>query len=149
MLTFAGDLWQRTGATRWRVVFRHRAAEYTFPSVTVGDTTGDGHPDVLLVEAQGSGACGLRLLVAWVAGGERMLVARNECESGFRLERGTLVVDEPVGSCPYTPGSAHCAGGTRHIVMRWSGARLTERRTKVTCAFLRLDPTRGCVARHR
>jgi hypothetical protein len=142
-------VWQRAGARQWRVVFHHRADEYTFLNITVGDTTGDGHPDVLLVETQGSGACGPRVVVGWAAGRERTLVARNECESGFRLARGALVVDEPVGPCPYTPGSAHCSGGTRHVVMRWRGARLVERRGSVTCALARLDPTRGCVARHR
>jgi hypothetical protein len=142
-------LWQRVAPTRWRIVYRRRAADYARIGLTVGDVTGDGHPDVLLVEEQGSGACGPRVLVAWVAGRERTLVARNECESTFRLEHSALVVDEPVGACPYPAGSAHCFGGTRDVAMRWSGAKLVERRATVTCALPRLDPARGCGPRRR
>lgn len=140
-------IWQRVAPTRWRIVYHHRAAEYAPMDVSVRDVTGDGHPDVLLVETQGSGACGPRVLVTWVAGRERTLVARNECESAFRLKHGALVIDEPVGPCPYRDGSAHCFGGTRHVVMRWSGALLVEHRATVKCILPRLDPTRACVPR--
>ncbi len=142
-------IWQRASPTRWRIVYRRRATDYARIGLTVGDATGDSHPDVLLVQEQGSGACGPRVLVAWAAGRERTLVARNECESAFQLEHGALVVDEPIGPCPYRAGSAHCFGGTRHVVMRWSGARVVERRATVTCALPRLDPARGCVSRRR
>jgi hypothetical protein len=140
-------IWQRIAPTRWRIVYRRRSAESASMSLSAGDVTGDGHPDVLTVEEQGSGACGRRVLLAWAAGRERTLLVRNQCESAFRLEHGALVIDEPVGPCPYPPGSAHCFGGVRQIVMRWRGALVVQRSATVKCALPRLDPTRGCVPR--
>jgi FG-GAP repeat len=140
-------IWQRVAPTRWRIVYRRRSAEYASMSLSVGDVNGDGHPDVLTVEEQGSGACGRRVLVAWAAGRERILLVRSECESAFRLGRGALVIDEPVGPCPYRQGSVHCFGGIRHVVTRWSGALAVQRTATVKCALPRLDPTRGCVPR--
>jgi len=142
-------IWQRIAPTRWRIVYSRRASGYARLYMSFGDVTGDGHPDVLIVQVQGSGACGPRVLAAWAAGRERTLVDRDECESVFRLARDALLVDEPVGQCPYPNASAHCFGGTRHLVMRWSGARLVARRATVTCALPRFDPARNCTRRRR
>jgi hypothetical protein len=140
-------IWQRVTPTRWRIVYRLRSISDEQLGVSVGDVSGDGHPDVLALDEQGSGACGPRVLVAWAAGRERTLVAHNECESIFVLRNHALVVDEPVGPCPHRLGSAHCFGGVRHVVMRWRGARLVTHRATVKCALPRLDPSRGCVRR--
>jgi hypothetical protein len=137
-------IWQRVAPTRWRIVDRRRASVGQLLGVTIGDVTRDGHPDVLAVIGEGSGACGPRLLLAWAAGRERALLSRNECESTYRIRGGALVVDEPVGPCPYANGSAHCFGGVRHTVMRWNGPHLLARRATVACALPRLDPARAC-----
>jgi hypothetical protein len=142
-------IWQRVTPARWRIVYRRRATDFAMIGLTIGDATGDGHPDVLLVQSEGSGGCGPRVLVAWAAGRERTLLTRNECESAFQLKHGALLVDEPTGPCPYRTGSAHCFGGSRHIVMRWRDAHLIQRRTTITCNLPRLDPKRGCAPPRR
>ena len=137
-------LWRRATPAEWRVAWSRRFAPYVFVGASTGDVNGDRHPDVLLGTSQGSGGCGLSKLIADVRGRAHELFARTTCETNYRIAGGALHVYEPVGPCPYRPGSAHCFGGTRHVVLRWRGARVIERRARVRCAFARLDPARAC-----
>jgi hypothetical protein len=152
---FAGDLrrqqgvlvWEgaRRGAfTRWRVVYSRRFRPWDSTFASTGDVTGDGHPDALLEQVMGSGACGPHIVVGQVRGRVRTLFRRDTCETSMGLARGALVIDEPVGPCPYEAGSAHCFGGRRVVVMRWNGSKLVPAETTVECAFPRLDPAREC-----
>jgi hypothetical protein len=113
-------------------------------SVSIGDVTGDHHPDVLTLETVGSGGCGAHTLAASAAGKERTLFANNTCETGLGLAGGALLVDKAIGPCPYPGGSAHCFGGVRHELLRWNGSKLVEHKTRITCALPRLDPSHNC-----
>lgn len=138
-------LWRRASPSEWRLAWMRRYSGYLPLGALSGDVNGDRHPDVLLVEWNGgTGFCGPRRLIADVRGRAHELFARTTCETEMRIAGGALHIDEPVGPCPYRNGSVHCFGGTRHVVLRWRGERLVERRARVRCALARLDPARGC-----
>jgi hypothetical protein len=117
---------------------------------TVADVTNDGHPDAVLVVGNGGSAgCGEATVVAWVRGRTRVIFRHGLCESSVRGVRGGVVLDVPVGACPYKYGSAHCVGGRREELWRWNGRALALSRVRVTCVLKRLDPHRACAPRRR
>lgn len=143
-------LWQadREGrATKWRVVYGRRYPWYLSLGYATGDVTGDGHADILLSALQGSGGCGPWRLVATVAGRMREMFSRDACEMRMAIERGALVIDEPIGPCPDPQGSVHCFGGRRRVEKRWNGTRLATTDVSVECVLATLDPRRGCQPR--
>jgi hypothetical protein len=142
-------IWRRErfdDGARWRVVYEHRYPAWANISIEIGDVTNDGVADVLHYDEQGSGGCGSHYLVATVGESEREIYRRDSCESYYRIRRGALVVDEPVGPCPVTPGSAHCFGGRRVVALRWSGKRIVPVSSETECTWpaLDLDPAREC-----
>jgi hypothetical protein len=140
-------LWQadREGrATKWRVVYARRYPWYLTLEYATGDVTRDGHADVLLDALQGSGGCGPWRVAATVAGRTRDIFSRDTCETRMAIEKGALVIDEPVGPCPDPRGSVHCSGGTRHVDKRWNGSRLVTADVSVRCVLPKLDPRREC-----
>lgn len=140
-------VWQRDdrrARTVWRVAYERRFPPSVPIDAQLGDLTGEGQPDALVQQLAGSGGCGPKVVLATVGGRVRELFRRNECETMLRLERGSLIVDDPIGPC-WMPGGggAHCSGGTRHTIMRWDGRRLAVSRSTVKC-YGRLDPRRNC-----
>jgi hypothetical protein len=134
-------IWERKPG--WQRVYAHQA-RFGNTETSVGDVTGDRHPDVLISEAQGTGACGVRRLVAFAGGRTSELFARDFCEGDARILRGALRVQEAVGPCPYKNMGAHCRGGLRTTTLRWDGARLLPAKKTLRCNLARLDPARNC-----
>lgn len=139
-------IWQREQAG-WRRVYSRRFRPYEYGYAATGDVTGDGHPDVLIQDVMGTGACGPRVLLATAGGRVRELFNRDFCEGNAEIRRGALVVTEGVGPCPYREASAHCRGGWRTTVLRWRGAKLTSSERTVRCHLPRLDPAHLCEPR--
>ncbi|HEY2939654.1 MAG TPA: hypothetical protein VGJ27_07570 [Gaiellaceae bacterium] len=140
-------VWQAQPArrrTRWLVAYARRYPDIGPVGFSVGDVTGDGHPEVLLAQLQGSGGCGPWTVVATTGRSVREIFDRTTCESYLKLAHGALVIDDPVGPCPYRQGSAHCFGGRRTLVERWNGHRLVVVKKTVVCMLKRLDPRSGC-----
>jgi hypothetical protein len=108
------------------------------------DLTRDGHLDVLVVSEQGSGGCGEHIVVASVRRRPREIYRRATCETWHSLRDGRLVVDEPVGPCPDRLARAHCSGGRRTSILRWSGTRLVPESARVKCSSPELDPANEC-----
>lgn len=131
---------------RWRRVYERRYRPFAYIGMEFGDVTHDGVADVLHQDEQGSGGCGPHYLVATVRGREREIFRRESCETQYRIVRGVLIVNLPVGPCP-RPQAAHCSGGRRVERMRWSGRRLATVHTRTTCFFRWLDPRSGCKRR--
>jgi hypothetical protein len=136
-------VWQRD-PTGWDVAYRHNYPNGLTRELDFGDVTGDGHEDILLIEARGSGYCGPRQVLATVDGRVERLFRRYLCEGRAKIELGDLLFEVPVGRCPYRQGSAHCYGGWRRVVMRWRGRRLVRSSSTPRCNLPRLDPATGC-----
>jgi hypothetical protein len=136
-------VWQRD-ATGWQVSYRHRYPDGLTRELEFGDVTGDGHDDILLTEAQGTGYCGPRLILGTVAGKVEQIFRRYFCEGEAKIEKGALIFRVPVGPCPYRQGSAHCFGGWRRVVMRWHGRQLVSSKSSIRCNLPRLDPATHC-----
>ena len=134
-------IWERKAS--WQRVYAHQAP-FANTETSVGDVTSDGHPDVLISEAQGTGACGVRRLVAFAAGRTSELFARDFCEGDAAIVGDALRVQAKVGPCPYKEASAHCAGGFRTTFYRWRGAKRVSARSFVKCYEPHLDPARNC-----
>jgi hypothetical protein len=93
----------------------------TVSAFSVGDITGDGHPDVLAwTDPQGSGACSVwRVLSSSPSGTARVIFSRSTCDTGISMQDGQLLVDTPV----YRRGcSIHGCGDRIHTLLRWAGS---------------------------
>jgi len=137
-------VWKRARRSWSRLLDRRRAMRVSY-GIWVDDVTADGRPDVLANEWNGgSGGCGTR--VAFRVEGNRvaLLFRRYTCELDAELRDGLLWFREPVGSCPFEGGRAHCHAGTRLTILGWTGSRLTVDRTVTRCRFRGFDPERDC-----
>jgi hypothetical protein len=139
-------IWQRQ-AGRWRLVYAVRIPEHFWSGYQVGDVTRDGHPDVLIEESMGTADCGIRRLVATVAGRVQQVYRRRTCETRHRIQGGRLLVNEPVGPCPSRVASVHCFGGRRTFVRRWDGRLFVTVSVRTSCVLPRLDPAANCAER--
>jgi len=140
-------IWQaqpRGTETRWRLVLARPYQSGLLLGSWTADVSGDRHGDVLVAALQGSGGCGPWTVFATVRGRVETIFNRDTCEWNVRMRHGDVVVVRPVGPCPYREGSAHCFGGTRTLVERWNGKRLTVVRSSVVCSLKRLDPGSNC-----
>jgi hypothetical protein len=140
-------VWRRE-ADGWRLAHTRQFLPWINAGVVSADITRDGQEDLLLTEWNGgSGGCGFRRVLADVRNRVRELYRRDICETGISAAGGDLLVELPVGPCPFPEGSAHCYGGVRRERWRWNGRRLVLALVDVRCRYPRLDPERGCQAR--
>lgn len=130
----------------WRTVYERGFDWAAFLRVWTGDLTGDDHADVLVVSEEGSGGCGPHVAIATVRGRTSEIFRRYACESHFAIRSGYLEVDEPVGPCPHRSGGAHCFGGRRTTLLRWTGTRFVRDSERVECSWPKvdLDPANEC-----
>jgi hypothetical protein len=135
-------VWRRTG-TAWRRAYTRRYAELANFGIARGDVTSDGIDDVLVTHSQGSGACGVRAVLAVVNGVVREIFRRSWCETGIAALTGDLVVHTPYGPCPVQPGAAHCYAGVQHERLHWDGGRFRRAAVWLTCVAPDLDPRPG------
>lgn len=85
----------------------------------LGDLTGDGHPEVVLQEGQGSGFCGSKLVV--MTRPVRTLFRRGGCDFSLRIAGGALFLS----AGRYTLHDAHCCPTfTRRTRFVWTGRRM-------------------------
>jgi hypothetical protein len=136
---------QRT-SEGWRTVYERGFDWAAFVGLSTGDLTGDEHDDVLVSSEEGSAVCGPHVAIATVRGRTREIFRRYACESHFAIRKSGLQVDEPVGPCPHRSGGAHCFGGRRTALMRWTGTRFVRHSSRVRCSWpaLDLDPANEC-----
>jgi hypothetical protein len=138
-------LLQRTN-DGWRTVYERGFDWAGFLQVWTGDLTGDRHADVLVSSEEGSGGCGPHVAIATVRGRPREIFRRQSCETQYAIRAGGLEIDEPVGLCPVPDGGAHCFGGRRTSLLRWTGTRFVRASARVECTWpkLDLDPADEC-----
>jgi hypothetical protein len=138
-------VWLR-GEDLWRRAYARRYSQWVMVRVRSADVTRDGQRDFLVTEWNGgSGFCGPRRVLSRMHNGVRVIFALgNLCETDLGAKGGDLVVNTPVGPCPYGDGSAHCYGGIRHDRMRWVGRRFVLFHSLTICHPASLDARRSC-----
>jgi hypothetical protein len=89
-------------------------------SFQTGDATGDGHPDVMVVDASsGSAGCAIYRVLMGSPNGVRQIFYRDHCEGSIQFANGMLRIEGAVWpkGCRATHG---CGGLT--TFRRWNGS---------------------------
>jgi hypothetical protein len=111
------DLWRAVNIP----VLRQIGPGTPFTTVSLGDATGDGHPDVL-VQQQWNQGCGPHEVVATFSNGQvwRVFSHGGLCNTTFEATRGLLTLDMPY----FTDHEPVCCPNKHEdLRLRWNGRR--------------------------
>lgn len=89
-------------------------------TLTTGDLTDDGYPEILTFEASGgSGGCGTWRVLSGQNGAFDSLLRRETCEADIAIRNGNLRIDQS-----YQPKGCDAIHGCarRRTVLRWDGS---------------------------
>jgi hypothetical protein len=110
----------------WRAVnipvFRGSGPGAPYTDVSIGDATGDGHPDVLVQQEHWNQGCGPHEVVATLSNGQvwRVFNHGGLCNTIFAADHGLLKLDIPY----FTDHEPVCCPNKHEdLRLRWNGTR--------------------------